>query len=156
MKEIAGAPQWVLPGWLHNHWKPAMLALALSPCVAALVVRDPADTGLFPPCPFLTLTGLQCPGCGTLRGLHQLLNGHLIAALGLNIVMVLGPALYRILHSLNAGAERYGPETADGFRSSGLDLAAAGRHHIVLGTAEHSGIPDFMVGRLMPRGFSCH
>ena len=65
-----------------------MLALALSPCVAALVVRDPADSGLFPPCPFLAFTGLQCPGCGTLRGLHQLFNGQFLAALELNIVMV--------------------------------------------------------------------
>ena len=89
MKEIAGAPQWFLPGWLPKHWKPAMLALALSPCVAALAVRDPADSGLFPPCPFLALTGLQCPGCGALRGLHQLLNGQLLAALDLNIVMAL-------------------------------------------------------------------
>ena len=89
MKEIAGAPQWFLPGWLPKHWKPAMLALALSPCIAALVLRDPADSGLFPPCPFLALTGLQCPGCGALRGVHQLLNGQLLAALELNIVLVL-------------------------------------------------------------------
>ena len=89
MKEIGGAPQWILPGWLTQHWKPALLALALSPCVAVLVVRDPADSGLFPPCPFLALTGLQCPGCGALRGLHQLLNGQLLAAVELNIVMVL-------------------------------------------------------------------
>ena len=89
MKEIVRAPQWNLPGWLHQQWKTALLALALSPCVAALAVRDPADSGLFPPCPFLALTGLQCPGCGALRGLHQLLNGQLLAALDLNIVMVL-------------------------------------------------------------------
>ena len=33
---------------------------------------------------FYTLTGLYCPGCGTLRGLHQLLHGNLIAAFGYN------------------------------------------------------------------------
>lgn len=26
-------------------------------------------------CPFLSLTGLYCPGCGTLRGLHSLTQG---------------------------------------------------------------------------------
>ena len=35
------------------------------------------------------VTGLLCPGCGTLRGLHQLLHGHLAAAFRLNPVMVL-------------------------------------------------------------------
>lgn len=45
--------------------------------------------GLYPSCPFYALTGFHCPGCGTLRGLHQLLNGHPIAALDLNPLMVL-------------------------------------------------------------------
>ncbi|NEO96316.1 MAG: DUF2752 domain-containing protein, partial [Moorea sp. SIO3G5] len=44
---------------------------------------------LYPPSPFRTLTGLYCPGCGTLRGLHQLLHGNLWAAFGLNPLMVL-------------------------------------------------------------------
>jgi hypothetical protein len=35
------------------------------------------------------LTGLNCPGCGTLRGIHQLLHGHPLAALDLNPLMIL-------------------------------------------------------------------
>src|SRR5215208_2482155 len=46
-------------------------------------------TSLYPSCPFHTLTGLNCPGCGTLRGLHQLTHGHLITALNYNALMVL-------------------------------------------------------------------
>jgi hypothetical protein len=46
-------------------------------------------TGMYPSCPFHTLTGLNCPGCGTLRGLHQLTHGHLITALNYNALMVL-------------------------------------------------------------------
>jgi hypothetical protein len=50
---------------------------------------SPGGSGLCPPCPFHALTGLHCPGCGTLRGLHQILHGNLIAAMGLNPLMVL-------------------------------------------------------------------
>ena len=89
MKEIADNGQGILQQPLYQRWKLAILALALFPCLVALIMRDPADSGLFPPCPFFALTGLHCPGCGTLRGLHQLLNGHLLAALGLNPLMVL-------------------------------------------------------------------
>jgi hypothetical protein len=32
---------------------------------------------------------LYCPGCGTLRALHQLLHGHLLEAFGLNPLMML-------------------------------------------------------------------
>ena len=49
-----------------------------------LYFRNPEEGGLYPPCLFYALTGLHCPGCGTLRGLHQLLNGNLLAAFGYN------------------------------------------------------------------------
>ncbi|MCF7955703.1 MAG: DUF2752 domain-containing protein [Phycisphaerae bacterium] len=54
-----------------------------------LYYAKPGESGLFPPCPFNAITGLYCPGCGTLRGLHQLLHGNLMAAMGLNSLMVL-------------------------------------------------------------------
>ena len=50
---------------------------------------NPSKTALFPPCPFHKLTGLYCPGCGSLRGLHQLLRGRPAAAFALNPLMVL-------------------------------------------------------------------
>jgi hypothetical protein len=61
--------------------------------VALLYLRlfNPATPGTsyYPSCPFHALTGLHCPGCGTLRGLHQLTHGHLITALDYNPLMVL-------------------------------------------------------------------
>ena len=59
------------------------------PCVFALFTYDPAQSDIFPPCPFRFLTGFDCPGCGTLRGLHQLLRGNILSALDLNVMMVL-------------------------------------------------------------------
>ena len=58
--------------------------------MAALLFQyNPASSGVFPPCPFHKLTGLYCPGCGSLRALHQLFHGHLAAAFGLNPLMIL-------------------------------------------------------------------
>jgi hypothetical protein len=50
---------------------------------------DPEASELYPPCPFLALTGFYCPGCVTLRALHQLPRGHPVAALDLNPLMML-------------------------------------------------------------------
>ena len=68
---------------------PAALAAVT---LVALRAFNPASTWFFPPCPFHVLTGYLCPGCGTTRALHQLLNGHLAAAFRLNpLTMVLLP-----------------------------------------------------------------
>ena len=63
----------------------ALLALA----AGVLRAFNPATAWFFPPCPFRALTGYSCPGCGTLRALHELLNGHLAAAFRLNPLMML-------------------------------------------------------------------
>ncbi|MGB7925896.1 MAG: DUF2752 domain-containing protein [Pyrinomonadaceae bacterium] len=67
------------------------VALTASSLVALLFLRhfNPVGSGLFPPCPFRALTGLNCPGCGTTRGLHALLNGHPVVAFDFNPLMVL-------------------------------------------------------------------
>lgn len=43
---------------------------------------------LIPPCPFHALTGLYCPGCGSLRATHALLHGRLAEALQFNALAV--------------------------------------------------------------------
>lgn len=51
-------------------------ALALVIAAAAIYfVFDPSQSGMFPRCVFLTLTGWQCPGCGSQRAIHALLHG---------------------------------------------------------------------------------
>jgi hypothetical protein len=52
-----------------------------------LRVFNPLDTQrsvFFPQCPFHALTGLNCPGCGTTRALHQLVHGDVIGAFEFN------------------------------------------------------------------------
>ncbi|MCU0418282.1 MAG: DUF2752 domain-containing protein [Cyclobacteriaceae bacterium] len=49
---------------------------------------DPAQHP-FPACPFLKVTGYKCPGCGSQRAIHQLLNGNLKQAFLLNPLLVM-------------------------------------------------------------------
>lgn len=57
--------------------------------LSILYVANPAMSGLFPRCPLHWLTGLFCPGCGSLRATHLLLHGNLVGAFGMNPLMVL-------------------------------------------------------------------
>src|SRR5580698_11496053 len=70
----------------------AMLATVAG--MILLEIFDPATSGIFPPCPVHYLTGWYCPGCGSLRAIHQLLHGNLRAAWALNpLTVVLLPFL---------------------------------------------------------------
>lgn len=74
-----------------THWRAAILAAAFFGATVALValrLYDPATSVLFPPCPLYELTGWYCPGCGSLRALHQLLHGNLAAAFAMNPLAV--------------------------------------------------------------------
>jgi hypothetical protein len=70
---------------------PAVLAMCvLLAALAGLVLFcfDPRQYHFYPICFFHATTGLLCPGCGALRGLHQLLHGHLATAFRFNPMLV--------------------------------------------------------------------
>ncbi len=53
---------------------------------------DPNIYPVFPKCPFLVITGLECPGCGSQRSFHQLLHLNIGAAFKQNpLVVIFGP-----------------------------------------------------------------
>ena len=71
--------------------RPAILTVAVLLAVAAGLVLfcfDPRQHHFYPVCFFHQTTGLLCPGCGALRGLHQLLHGHLTTAFRCNPMLV--------------------------------------------------------------------
>ncbi|MGQ0843361.1 MAG: DUF2752 domain-containing protein [Sporichthyaceae bacterium] len=63
----------------------AVGALAGLGVVATL---SPEETGHYPTCPILAVTGAFCPGCGSLRSLHALAGGDLGTALERNVLFV--------------------------------------------------------------------
>ena len=69
----------------------SLLWLLLAALLVAGVyfVFDPSEGGLFPRCPFLMLTGWQCPGCGSQRAVHALLHFDVVQAVRMNALLVL-------------------------------------------------------------------
>lgn len=101
--------------WIDRVW-PAAFALGCCAILVMLYVWEPVAGGLFPPCPFHALTGLHCPGCGSLRATHQLLHGELWAAFRLNPLMVL--ALPLLAFAVTSGHWRWlRPTWVDRFTS---------------------------------------
>lgn len=72
---------------------PLGTAVAALGATAYVGMVDPNESGHYPSCPFLALTGYYCPGCGSLRAVHDLAHGHLGAALGRNVLTVAGIVL---------------------------------------------------------------
>lgn len=50
---------------------------------------DPSTTAFFPKCPFLSLTGIYCPGCGSQRAIHHILQGHILTGIRHNYMFLL-------------------------------------------------------------------
>jgi hypothetical protein len=73
----------------HLHWLLAFTLVATG-VVSGVVLYcfDPSQGGIYPVCLFHRMTGLLCPGCGSLRAIHQLLHGHLAKAFQLNPLLV--------------------------------------------------------------------
>ncbi len=81
-----------------------LLWLTIAVAGVLLCVLEPGKSAFLPGCPFRALTGFTCPGCGTTRGLHQLLHGNLTAAFQLNpfLILALPFLLYALLNYTNA------------------------------------------------------
>lgn len=68
---------------------PLLSAAVLTAATVALHVRDPHVSHSWGVCPLYALTGLYCPGCGGLRGVNDLTDGHLGQAASSNLLLVL-------------------------------------------------------------------
>ncbi len=81
-----------------------LILLGITLLVGLLIIYttiDPDASVLFPKCPFLMLTGLECPGCGSQRTIHAMLNGEWLNALKTNLLVVLVfPYLFIAIASL--------------------------------------------------------
>lgn len=70
----------------------ALAAAAVAGC-AILAASDPEDGGLYPRCPTQAVLGLDCPACGTLRGLHSLTRARVAEALDHNLLLLVAVPL---------------------------------------------------------------
>lgn len=67
---------------------PLASLLAFGAGLAVVAGRNPEQPGHYPICPFHAMTGLWCPGCGSLRAMHALAHGDLGTALHRNVLLV--------------------------------------------------------------------
>ena len=56
---------------------------------AVYSVFDPLKSSFFPSCPFKSLTGFDCPGCGSQRAIHEILHLNFKKAFEYNALLVL-------------------------------------------------------------------
>jgi hypothetical protein len=77
------------PGRFPALAAPIACGCCLAAGVAYVAADDPSDGGIFLPCPFRSLTGWWCPGCGLTRATHHLVRGDPVQALRFNLFAVL-------------------------------------------------------------------
>src|ERR1041384_4646123 len=79
---------------MKGNWKRSypflpVAAFAALAAAATLFAFDPLPQPIYPRCMLHAYTGLDCPGCGSLRALHEASHGHFIEALRLNPLLFL-------------------------------------------------------------------
>ena len=82
---------------------PILIVILFAGIAVAYKYLDPAVVPIFPRCPFRLLTGYLCPGCGSQRAIHHLLNLDLPGAWRMNPLLVIALpylALTLLLQSL--------------------------------------------------------
>ena len=63
--------------------------IVLTVLIIIYKVFNPSDSDYFPKCIFYELTGYKCPGCGSQRAIHNLLNLDIRTAISDNVLLVL-------------------------------------------------------------------
>ena len=61
-------------GTRRRSWR-AVIAVGTVMLVLAVYYAVTPDSGFYPRCLFLQLTGWECPGCGSQRAIHALMHG---------------------------------------------------------------------------------
>lgn len=67
----------------------AIVSFILIGLLIVYSIFDPGHSELFPKCPFREITGLKCPGCGSQRAIHHLLNLDIFGAFWENMLLVI-------------------------------------------------------------------
>ena len=66
-----------------------LIVILLAGIAVTYKCLDPSVVPIFPRCPFRLLTGYLCPGCGSQRAIHHLLNLDLLGAWRMNPLLVI-------------------------------------------------------------------
>ncbi len=89
---------------IHLRWS---IRLGLAVLIGVLFLFDPEAGGGYPTCPFRSLTGWLCPGCGSQRAAHDLLHLRLGEAWEHNAALVAALPLLGLQVFLGRGRPWY-------------------------------------------------
>jgi len=93
-------------------------ALVVAGCTYLAIV-DPNEPGHYPICPSRAIFGIDCPGCGGMRGINSLLHGDVAGAINHNLLLLIVVPLavvFWVRWLLRAIQGRYPSVTARQFR----------------------------------------
>ena len=86
-------------------------AILVVTVIAIFFYIDPNIYPFFPKCPFLVVTGLECPGCGSQRSFHHLLHLNVAGAFYQNpLVVIFGPYILLGLYMEYLGGKNIFPK----------------------------------------------
>ena len=74
---------------ISNQFKAVILFAAVITGLVLIYTFNPVTATSIPDCPFHYFTGLFCPGCGTLRALHNILHGNFSSGFDFNPLLVI-------------------------------------------------------------------
>lgn len=91
-----------------------LVLFVLLAVVAAYFFFNPANSSYFLKCPFQSFTGLNCPGCGSQRALHQLLHLNFKKAFEYNALFTVAVPYFLLTTAFNfTGLKQTYPKVAD-------------------------------------------
>lgn len=92
--QVSAAADPAIPGYLDTRSRrrrmlaPTATIVGTAAALGYLAMVDPSEPGHYPLCPTNALLGVDCPGCGMLRGTHALLTGDVPRALDHNMLLL--------------------------------------------------------------------
>jgi len=96
--DVPTTPDVVVPAHVDSRSRVVRMRLPMAVLIISglglgyLAAVDPNEPGHYPLCPTKFFLGIDCPGCGLMRGTHDLLHGNVAAALDHNVLIaVLAP-----------------------------------------------------------------
>ncbi len=98
---------------------PVATAVAVLAALAYVGAVDPNQPGHYPLCPTQAILGVDCPGCGIMRGCHDLVTGNVAGALDHNVLLIVLVPLAVVLWArwlLRSWRGREAPVTYGQFR----------------------------------------
>lgn len=94
--------------------------------VLFLALIDPEKAGYIPACPWRQLTGLYCPGCGSLRAIHAITRLRFDQAFAYNILFAIFLPFLFWFFAVNLVIAFRGPDKVKSFLDPSLSKALLG------------------------------